>query len=95
MPKQNGAPTAADKGKGKAVDSKSTDGKNKHEEPKKDKDGKLIMNGKVEEPEEGIGSKSYCLRITANRISVLIDELSEEDQNLKNELEMLVSRLHV
>lgn len=27
--------------------------------------------------------------------SVRIEELNEEDQNLKNELEMLVARLHV
>ena len=53
MAKENGAPTAAEKGKGKAEDSAAKDGK-KTEEPKKDKDGKPLPNGKgKDEPEEG------------------------------------------
>ncbi|KAL9948447.1 proteasome regulatory particle base subunit [Verticillium nonalfalfae] len=56
-------PTAADKGKGKAVD-----------EPKSDK---TVANGKKED----------------GKIIDSAEELSEEDQQLKNELEMLVERL--
>ncbi|KAI9877720.1 MAG: proteasome regulatory particle base subunit, partial [Watsoniomyces obsoletus] len=63
-------PSAADKGKGKAEDTPMANG---GEDPKTDKDGKPITNGKVEElPEE---------------------DLSEEDQQLKTDLEMLVERL--
>ncbi|KAM0323492.1 hypothetical protein ACHAQA_008772 [Verticillium albo-atrum] len=56
-------PTAADKGKGKAVD-----------EPKSDKP---VANGKKED----------------GKIVDSAEELSEEDQQLKNELDMLVERL--
>ncbi|EEY22185.1 26S proteasome regulatory subunit rpn-1 [Verticillium alfalfae VaMs.102] len=56
-------PTAADKGKGKAV-----------EEPKSDKP---VANGKKED----------------GKIIDSAEELSEEDQQLKNELDMLVERL--
>ena len=53
MTKQNGEPTAAEKGKGKMVDNEAPDGK-KQEDGNKDKDGKLIINGKKkDEPEEG------------------------------------------
>ena len=55
MAKENGASTAAEKGKGKAVEEKPKDGQKKLEEPKKDKDGKPIVNGKKgDEPEEGM-----------------------------------------
>ena len=60
-------PKAEDKGKGKAVDLPDLT-----KEPTKDKDGKVVENGKPELPPE---------------------ELSEEDQKLKDELEMLVERL--
>ncbi|KAG8527549.1 proteasome regulatory particle base subunit [Bacidia gigantensis] len=74
MAKGNGAPSAAEKGKGKAEELKPKDNPNKPTEMKKDENGKTIANGsKDEEPDE--------------------EELSDEDQNLKNELEMLVSRL--
>ncbi|KAL9597658.1 MAG: hypothetical protein Q9219_004985 [cf. Caloplaca sp. 3 TL-2023] len=73
MTKENGEPTAAEKGKGKMVEKETPDGK-KSEEMNKDKDRKPLVNGKKDdEPQE--------------------EELSEEDQQLKNELEMLVSRL--
>lgn len=52
MAKENGQPTAEEKGKGKAVD-KTVDTEKKPEEVKKDKDGKPIVNGKKGEPEEG------------------------------------------
>lgn len=45
MAKENGAPTAEEKGKGKAVD-KSVDGDKKPQDVKKDKDGKPIKDGK-------------------------------------------------
>lgn len=64
MAQENGAPSAAQKGKGKAEEPKPTDGKKKADEPKKDKDGKPIINGlKGDEPEEGRkGTKGLCLR---------------------------------
>ena len=63
MAKENGEPTAAGKGKGKAVDEKPSESGKKVEETKKDKDGKPIVNGKNgDEPQEGTwsyGSASY------------------------------------
>ena len=57
MAKENGAPTAAEKGKGKAEEEKPTDKQKKVDDTKKDKDGKPIVNGtKGDEPEEGIMS---------------------------------------
>ncbi|MCJ1353422.1 MAG: proteasome regulatory particle base subunit [Icmadophila ericetorum] len=75
MAKENGEPTAAEKGKGKMKEDIKQNGE-KAEEIKKDKDGKPIVNGK-----KGEESKD--------------EELSEEDQQLKSELEMLVERLKV
>ena len=46
MAKENGAPTAAEKGKGKMADEKSSDSPKKQDDTKKDKDGKPITNGK-------------------------------------------------
>lgn len=55
MAKENGAPTAADKGKGKIEDDKGTSLSKKSDELKKDKDGKPIANGKKgDEPQDGI-----------------------------------------
>ncbi|KAA6407589.1 MAG: 26S proteasome regulatory subunit rpn-1 [Lasallia pustulata] len=74
MAKENGEPTAAEKGKGKAVDEKNMNGDKKGGDIRTDKDGLSIANGKKgEDPKE--------------------EELNEEDQNLKTELEMLVERL--
>ena len=54
MAKENGEPTAAEKGKGKAVDDQTINGDKKSEEVKKDKDGKPLVNGKKgQEPQEG------------------------------------------
>lgn len=95
MAKENGAPTAAEKGKGKMEDEKPSNSPKKQDDTKKDKDGKPIANGKPgEEPLEGGLSR---LRLDGALLIryVQIEELSEEDQNLKNELEMLVARLHV
>ena len=55
MAKENGAPTAAEKGKGKMEDEKPSDGLKKQDDTKKDKNGKPIANGKPgEEHLEGI-----------------------------------------
>lgn len=95
MAKENGAPTAAEKGKGKMEDDKSSNSPKKHDDTKKDKDGKPITNGKPgEEPLEGRLSYRWLDGNLLTRY-VQSEELSEEDQNLKNELEMLVARLHV
>jgi 26S proteasome regulatory subunit N1 len=54
MAKENGAPTAAEKGKGKVEEDKNANGEKKVEEVKKDKDGKPIVNGKKDDkPAEG------------------------------------------
>ena len=96
MAKENGAPTAAEKGKGKIEDEKlSNSPKKQQDDTKKDKDGKPIANGKPgEEPLEGGLSRRWLDGALLTE-HVQIEELSEEDQNLKNELEMLVARLHV
>lgn len=53
MTKQNGEPTAAEKGKGKMVDNETPEGK-KQDSGNKVKDGKPTVNGKKgEEPKEG------------------------------------------
>ena len=44
MAQEKGAPSAAEKGKGKAEEAKPRDGK-KSDEVKKDNDGKPLMNG--------------------------------------------------
>lgn len=57
MAKENGTPTAAEKGKGKMEDDKPSDGLKKTESTKKDKDGKPLANGKPgDEPLEGMPS---------------------------------------
>ena len=54
MAKENGAPTAADKGKGKTEEESPADKQKKSDDTRKDKDGKPIANGiKGDEPEEG------------------------------------------
>lgn len=67
MAKENGTPTAAEKGKGKATDEEPSNGQKKGDEVKKDKDGKPIQNGtKGEEPQEGIDNvpKAIHSRVT-------------------------------
>lgn len=77
---------ASSKGK-EAADSKSKDAK----AVKLDKDGKPI---KSDGPELAKGS-SLQKNPTTTTIDVTIEELSEEDIKLKDELEMLVERLQV
>lgn len=96
MSKESPAPSAAEKGKGKIEDDKPADASKKVDETKKDKDGKPVMNGKKgEQPQDGTWHP--CAFVNRNTDSVLsfVEELNEEDQQLKTELEMLVSRLKV
>ena len=55
MAQENGAPTAAEKGKAKE-DSSEKDPQKKQDNEKKDKDGKPLLNGdkKGDEPDEGL-----------------------------------------
>ncbi|KAF7528588.1 hypothetical protein G7054_g10123 [Neopestalotiopsis clavispora] len=69
MAQDSDVPKAADKGKGKAVESEKVD------DAKKGKDGQPV--GKKDD----------------DKIIDAAEELSEEDQQLKNELDMLVERL--
>lgn len=62
MAKENGEPTAAEKGKGKAVEEKTVNGDQKGGDVKTDKDGLPIANGKKgEDPKEGMAT-SHQLR---------------------------------
>ena len=55
MAKENGAPTAAEKGKGKMEDDKASETSKNKDDAKKSKDGKPIANGKPgDEPLEGM-----------------------------------------
>ena len=55
MAKENGELTAAQKGKGKAEDSKLPNGDKSSDGAKKDEDSKPLVNGKKsDEPQEGM-----------------------------------------
>ena len=84
-------PKAVDKGKGKAVDGDIS----KPEDIKKDKDGKPILNGKKEEAVVGGESGELFVAWMKRIANQALEELSEEDQQLKSELDMLVERLTV
>lgn len=63
MTKENGEPTAAEEGKGKAVERDLSEG-NKSDEASKDKDGKPLVNGKKgEELQDGQQSIPQWWRI--------------------------------
>lgn len=95
MSKENEAPSATEKGKGKMDDDKSLDTGKKLDDKKKDKDGKALGKGKKgEEPQEGLKHLRFSDGSLLN-LYVIIEELNEEDQQLKSELEMLVTRLKV
>lgn len=94
MAKEGERSAPADKGKGKVEDVKDLPGgKNDQKEEKSAADGK-----KKEEPKEGMPVRR-ALRGHHLSIETLtkqsIEELSEEDLQLKNDLEMLVERLKV
>lgn len=96
MSKENGAPSAAEKGKGKIEDDKAADASKKVEETKKDKDGKPVVNGKKgKEPQDGTWHPCGLANQKTDSVLSSVEELNEEDQQLKTELEMLVSRLKV
>ena len=87
-------PTAAEKGKGKAVEEKLPNGEGKADGSKAGPDGKLTNGKKSDEPQEGmLCDQGLCWHPLTSVFC--IEDLSEEDQQLKNELEMLVSRLKV
>lgn len=84
MAQDSDAPKPLDKGKGKAVD--------------ESKDEKPIVNGKKEEDKKDGRLRRACLsdQFVANQAAEVADEeLNEEDQQLKNELDMMVERLTV
>jgi hypothetical protein len=97
--------TSADKGKGKVDDVRELNGKKPHTDEKTTAEGKK----KDEEPQEGRSRRSsrqvlagaeHTPPVIGQRIQkltglIFTEELSEEDQQLKNELEMLVERLKV
>lgn len=92
--------SSADKGKGKVDDVRELNGKKPQKDEKTPAEGKK----KDEEPQEGMLSRWFGAEHVASESSpsawVLAandsaEELSEEDQQLKNELEMLVERLKV
>ena len=56
MANENGKPTAAEKGKGKATDSKVTDGGEKPNGANVGPNGKLTNGKKGDEPQEGMRS---------------------------------------
>lgn len=93
---QGDASRSADKGKGKAVENGAT----KADPTRKDKDGQPPqVNGKKEDDRIIDCTRSalvcvFCVSVTDPR-SAAAEELSEEDQQLKNELDMLVERLMV
>lgn len=96
MSKENGAPSAAEKGKGKIEDDKAADASKKVDETKKDKDGKPVVNGKKgEQPQDGTWHPCRFGNQNTDCVLSFVEELNEEDQQLKTELEMLVSRLKV
>lgn len=96
MSKENGTPSAAEKGKGKIEDDKSADASKKVDETRKDKDGKPVVNGKKgEEPQDGTCHTCGFVPQSTDYVLSSVEELNEEDQQLKTELEMLVSRLKV
>ena len=83
MAQDSDAPKSVDKGKGKAVD--------------ESKDEKPIINGKKEEgKKDGTLSRAGLnMQPVANQTPAAEEELNEEDQQLKNELDMMVERLTV
>jgi 26S proteasome regulatory subunit N1 len=97
--------TAADKGKGKVEDvselnskkpqndeKAAPDGKKKDDEPQ---EGRLRLHQTTDDPRaDRVISGSYPQHPGA-KADTIEDELSEEDQQLKDELEMLVERLKV
>lgn len=75
----------ADKGKGKAKD-----------EPKDDKELPLINGKKDEDKKDGMSALPCLWTIQpTDATAAAAEELSEEDQQLKNDLDVMVERLTV
>lgn len=92
--------SSADKGKGKAEDVRDQNDKKPQNDEKAPAEGKK----KDDEPEEGMShdvlgvvlvASAQHTRLVETATHYHLEELSEEDQQLKNELEMLVERLKV
>ena len=61
MANEDGKPTATEKGKGKATDTKVPDGSEKTNGTKPPQDGKLTDGKKGDEPQEGISLLSIYI----------------------------------
>lgn len=93
MVKEDDKSAKLDKGKGKAVDTpdkKDVD----PSKPTTEKSSNGAKKGKKDEPQEGmfVAGKAW---LKFDEADDCVEELSEEDQQLKSELEMLVERLKV
>ena len=99
MAKENGEPTAEEKGKGKMTAHPATNGEKESEGLYGDNTTKLTKD--LVRPEENKDGMLFTLAVEQNGVVSLhanldvVEELSEEDQQLKNELEMLIDRLVV
>ena len=96
MAKEDDHSAPADKGKGKVDDVRDLPGGKK---PQNDDKSAVNGNKKEDEPKEGTStttspSTSRYAGRDADKVTFL-EELSEEDLQLKNDLEMLVERLKV
>ncbi|MCJ1335354.1 proteasome regulatory particle base subunit [Bachmanniomyces sp. S44760] len=81
MAKENGEPTSAQKGKGKAEDLPLPNGDKTAEDGKKDKDGKPLVNGKKggEPQEEELNEEDLQLK---SELEMLVERLKESDTSL-------------
>ena len=93
-------PSASEKGKGKAPAEDRVDRADGHpSEPQKNKSSDAEDGKDSEKPAEGKHEQSqvaatFCLSTRIDQL-ILTEELSEEDLQLKGELDMLVERLQV
>lgn len=97
MAQDDKKPTMEEKGKGKAPASDAVNGVDGKKEPKKDKDGKIIEDDMLRVHVEGMlnpGQRLLKKRLWLTDVG-RTEELSEEDQQLKSNLDMLVERLQV
>lgn len=93
MGKESDKSAKLDKGKGKAVDTpdkKDVD----PSKPTTEKSSNNTKKDKKDEPQEGM-LIARGVELNFDEVDDSVEELSEEDQQLKSELEMLVERLKV
>lgn len=93
MVKEDDKLSKLDKGKGKTVDTPDKKDANPSK-PTIEKSSNGAKKGKKDEPQEGIFVTEKT-RLNSDEADDGAEELSEEDQQLKSELEMLVERLKV